>query len=78
MKTLLKLSAAVLALQALAGCATYYTEKHPTSASRQLTPAEDAYWTDRRSRQDKAEEWRQETRRASAERLAREFSYWRW
>jgi hypothetical protein len=78
MKTLLKLSAAALVLQALAGCATYFSEKHPTSESRQLTPAENAFWVDRRARQDKAEEWSREIERASAVRMDRELSYWRW
>ena len=64
---------ALAALLSLGGCSTYYTEKHPTSESRQLTPAEDAFWVERLWRQDKAAEWDAETRRASAARMAREF-----
>ena len=69
----ISLTLALLALLSLGGCSTYYTEKHPTTESRQLTAAEDAFWVDRVWRQDKAEEWRAETRRASAARMAREF-----
>ena len=64
---------ALLALLSLGGCSTYYSEKHPTTESRVLTPAEDAYWVDRRWRQDIAEGWARETERASAVRMAREF-----
>jgi hypothetical protein len=67
------LALALFALLSLGGCSTYYTERHSTSASRLLTPAEDAYWIDRRWREDKAEEWREDNRRASATRMAREF-----
>lgn len=66
-------SVALLALLSLGGCSTYYTEKHPTTESRQLTAAEDAFWIDRRWREDKAEEWRAEIRRASSARMGREF-----
>jgi hypothetical protein len=75
MSKLLAIAVAIMGLQALGGCHTYYSEIHPTVESRQLTPAEDAYWIDRRWRQDKAEEWRVETRRAAQARMSREF-YW--
>ena len=68
---------ATLSLAALGGCMTYYSEKHPTTESRQLTAAEDAYWVDRRWRQDKAEEWNRETERQAATRMAREWWAWR-
>jgi hypothetical protein len=68
-----RLTLALLALLSLGGCNTYYTEKHPTTESRLLTPAEDDFWVDRRWRQDKAEEWREDIRRASATRMSREF-----
>jgi hypothetical protein len=55
---------------------TYYSEIHPTTESRQLTPAENAYLLDRRWRQDKAQEWSDETRRAADLRLAREWNAW--
>jgi hypothetical protein len=64
---------ALLALLSLGGCSTYYSEKHPTTESRQLSPALEAYLLDRTWRQDKADEWAREIERASAARLAREF-----
>jgi hypothetical protein len=66
-------SVALLALS-LGGCSTYYSQRHPTVESRTLTAAEDAYWVDRRWRQDKAEEWRVNIERSSAARMAREFN----
>jgi hypothetical protein len=68
-----RLTLALLGLLSLGGCQTYYTERHPTTESRMLSPAEDAYWVDRRWRQDIAEGWARETERASAVRMAREF-----
>jgi hypothetical protein len=69
-----RLTLALLGLLSLGGCQTYYTERHPTTESRLLTPAEDAFWIDRRWRQDKAAEWARETERAAAARMAREFN----
>lgn len=65
---------AALGCLTVGGCSTYYTERHPTTESRIMTPAEDAYWIERQSRQDKAREWSFEIERQSAARLAREFS----
>ena len=67
------LSLALLALLSLGGCSTYYSEKHPTTESRQLSPQLDAFLLDRTWRQDKAAEWDENNRRAAAARMAREF-----
>jgi uncharacterized protein YceK len=64
---------ALLALLSLGGCSTYYTERHSTTESRQMTAAEDAFWVDRLWRQDKAAEWDEDKRRAASARMAREF-----
>jgi hypothetical protein len=72
MTKILSLLVALTALFALGGCASY-SELHPTTESRMLTPAEEAYWLDRRWRHDKADEWAWELERQSSERMARNF-----
>jgi len=63
---------ATLLLAMLGGCSAL-AENHPTVESRYMTPAEQAYWSDRQSRHEKAEYWSSELRRQSGERLARYF-----
>ena len=60
----------LVALAALGGCAAF-SEDHPTTESRYMTAAEQAYWTDRRWRQDQADYWAQTLERQSATRMSR-------
>lgn len=64
------LAIAALGCVALGGCAAY-SEAHPTTESRYSTPQAQAYWIDRRWRQDKADEWVRELDRQSSARMAR-------
>ena len=66
----LALVIAALACVALSGCAAF-SEEHPTTESRYTTPAEQAFWTDRRWRQDIADYWSRELDRQSSTRMAR-------
>lgn len=70
MKHALLIALAALGLNGLGGCAAF-SEYHPVSESRYATPEMQAYWTERRWRQDKADEWAREAERQSAARLAR-------
>lgn len=70
MKRLLPAVLAALVLPALGGCAAF-SEEHPVSESRYATPEMQAYWIDRRWRQDKADQWALELERQSAARMAR-------
>lgn len=60
-----------LGLSALGGCVAF-SQEHPTTESRYMTPLEQAYWIDRRWREDKADYWRAELARQSAVRFARD------
>jgi hypothetical protein len=64
------LAVAALGCVGLGGCAAF-SEDHPTSENRYTTPDAQAYWTDRRWRQDKAAEWARELERQSAARMSR-------
>jgi hypothetical protein len=64
------LAIAALGYVALGGCAAF-SEQHPTTESRYTTPEAQAYWTDRRWRQDIADYWSREIDRQSSVRMAR-------
>ena len=65
---------AIVALGAvlLGGCSSLplWSEAHSTTETRFLTPQEQAYWTDRTWRQDKAAEWSVILERQSAVRMS--------
>jgi hypothetical protein len=69
----LVLAVAALACVGLNGCVAF-SEQHPTSESRYATPSEQAFWIDRRWRQDIADYWSRELDRQSSARMAREFA----
>ena len=58
-----------LGFAALGGCGLV-SERHPTTESRYMTAAEEQYWNDRQSRQDKSAEWSRELSRQSNERFS--------
>lgn len=61
---------AALGLPGLAGCAAF-SQDHPVTESRYATPEMQAYWLDRRWRQDKADEWARDIERQASARMAR-------
>jgi hypothetical protein len=66
------LTVAALSCVGLSGCVAF-SQEHPVSESRYITPQVQAYWLDRRWRQDIADHWASELERQSATRMAREF-----
>jgi len=66
-----------LGFSALGGCGLL-TESHPTTESRYMTPAEQAFWSDRQGREDKAAYWDAELDRQSRTRLSRSWSPSSW
>lgn len=72
MKRFVCVAVAGLGLSALGGCVAF-SQEHPTTESRYMTPAEQAYWTDRRWREDQAGYWSREYERQAAVRMARNF-----
>jgi len=72
MKRFIFVALAGLALSVLGGCASY-SQEHPTTESRYMTPAEQAYWVERRWREDQADYWSRELARQSAVRMAHNF-----
>ena len=55
----------------LAGCVAF-SQEHPVSESRYVTPEMQAYWLDRRWREDKADYWSADLERQRSARMARE------
>jgi hypothetical protein len=68
---------AALGVAALGGCG-FHSERHSTTESRYMTPTEQAYWSDRQSRQDKARYWSEELERQSAVRMERSMDPSNW
>ncbi len=71
MKRFVLVALAALALPALGGCVAF-SEQHPVTESRYATPEMQAYWLDRRWRDDIADRWAADLERQSAVRLARD------
>lgn len=63
---------AALSCVGLGGCVAF-SQEHPVTESRYISPQVQAYWLDRRWRQDIADRWSVEHERQSAARMAREF-----
>jgi len=61
----------------LGGCG-FVNERHPTTESRYMTPTEQAYWSDRQSRKDKASEWSAELERQASIRMSRSMDPANW
>lgn len=70
MKRFLLIALAAFGLPALGGCAAFFYEEHPVTESRYATPEMQAYWLDRRWRQDIANRWASETERQAAARMS--------
>jgi hypothetical protein len=68
---------ATLSVVALGGCGLL-NEQHPTTESRYMTPTEQAYWTDRQSRQDKSAAWSAEIDRQASIRMSRSMDSRNW
>jgi hypothetical protein len=69
MKRIMLIAVAVFGLPVLGGCAAF-SEEHPVSESRYATPEMQAYWLDRRWRQDIADRWSAEIERQAAARMS--------
>jgi hypothetical protein len=63
-----------LGFAALGGC-SLLSEQHPTTESRYMTPTEQAYWTDKQMKYDKAASWDEELERQSRVRMSRLMGY---
>ena len=68
------LALAALGLVALGGCVAF-SEEHPVTESRFITPEMQTYWLERRWRHDKADEWAVTLDRQSAARMAQNLSH---
>jgi hypothetical protein len=68
---------AAFGVTALGGCGML-NERHSTTESRYMTPTEQAYWSDRQSRQDKARDWSAELDRQSSVRMSRSMDVSNW
>lgn len=66
------LALVALGVVALEGCVAL-SQNHPTTETRYASPTEQAFWVERRWRQDKADEWALVLERQSAARMSREF-----
>ena len=71
MKRFLFVALAALSSAGLAGCVAF-SQEHPVSESRYVTPEMQAYWLDRRWREDKADYWSADLERQRSARAARE------
>ena len=76
-KHCITLLVAAFGVVALGGCG-FVNEQHTTTESRYMTPTEQAYWTDRQSRQDKSSQWSAEIDRQSAVRMSRSMEPRNW
>jgi hypothetical protein len=68
---------AAFGMAALSGCGLV-TVSHPTTESRYMSPTEQAFWTDRQSRQDKSAEWSANIQRQSEVRMSRYMDFNNW
>ena len=68
---------AAFGIAALSGCG-FINERHSTTESRYMTQAEQEYWSDRQTRQDKSRDWSEDLERQSRVRMSRSMQPSNW